>query len=198
MSDFLLAAGVAVDVEDVTERLRWTPQMQSWSGQVGSLTWIITRVDDDTHWGPGWDPVSRTRVLVVGRFAFEEDEWQQAEKTPYQGGLAARLILSRWLDGGEQPIENLNGAGLALIIDEIRGELHLWTDRIFYTGDCLHQFHEPLYSQVSNKSQGDRDQKSGRFGQVLTDSSVSHRIGCFELAGSGFCPDSCGAIIAMV
>ena len=130
MSDFLLAAGVAVDVEDVTKRLRWTPQMQSWSGQIGSLTWIITRVDDDTHWGPAWDPISHTRVLVVGRFAFEEDEWQQAEKTPYEGGLAARLILSRWLDGGEQPIENLNGAGLALIIDEISGEVNLWTDRM--------------------------------------------------------------------
>ncbi len=133
MSDIFIAAGIRVDRQEVAEQLRWTAHTQAWHGEVGSLTWLVTRVDDPVLWSPAWDPISRTWVLVAGRFAFEESEWQQAERLPYQGGLAARLILNRWLSGDARVIEQLNGAGLAVIIDERSGVLHLWTDRMgFY------------------------------------------------------------------
>ena len=134
MSDIFLAAGISVDIESISRRLRWTPRTRVWKGtSEGSLVWAMARVDDETHWGPAWDSASRTRVLLEGRFALEEAEWKEAEGLPYEGGLAARLILARWLRGGAGAIETFNGSGAAIVIDERTGHVHLWTDRLgFY------------------------------------------------------------------
>jgi asparagine synthase (glutamine-hydrolysing) len=74
--------------------------------------------------------MSGVRALVVGRFAFTEDQWSQSEKLSFEGGLAARMLLDRWLRGGVTQVETLNGGGLAIIIDERQRHLHVWTDRM--------------------------------------------------------------------
>lgn len=133
MSDIFLSAGISPRVDELTERLRWVSYTRIWNGQVGLLNWLVTRVDDAALWSPARDSRSHTYGLVAGRFAFDEAEWQQAEGLPYAGGLAARLILDRWLNGGARAVEQLNGGGVAVIIDEAKRALHLWTDRLgFY------------------------------------------------------------------
>lgn len=81
-------------------------------GQNFGLTWIVTRVVLPDLWSPSWDLASRPRVLVAGGFAFDEVEWLEAERLPYEGGLAAKLVLGRWLKGGTHAVEPLNGVEL--------------------------------------------------------------------------------------
>jgi asparagine synthase (glutamine-hydrolysing) len=133
MSDIFLSAGVPVDLDDIAAQLRWTEYTETWQGTSGTLSWLLTRVDDAVLWSPAWDDSSQTRVLIAGRFAFDEREWRRAEGLRYQGGLAARLVLDGWLQSGPRVVDRLNGAGLAIIIDEANREVHLWTDRMgFY------------------------------------------------------------------
>ncbi|MEM9028957.1 MAG: asparagine synthase-related protein [Pseudomonadota bacterium] len=133
MSDLYVSAGLDVNPTDVCAGLRWLPSTNAWAGDCGGLTWVAARVDNPTLWSPARDPASQTQAIVAGRFAFDESEWASAERLPYQGGLAARLLLDRWLQGGAQAVQQLNGAGVAVIMDERARELHVWTDRMgFY------------------------------------------------------------------
>src|ERR1043165_1962141 len=100
MSDFFLSAGVEVDRSLVERELRFTECTNVESGAVAGLTWVVSRVDDFGLWGPAWDQESQTRVLVGGRVALEEPDWSAAERLPYQGGLAGRHLLSKWLTRG--------------------------------------------------------------------------------------------------
>ena len=133
MSDLMIGAGLALNGAKFATELSWTRCTKSWSEVIDKLTWIITRVDDPNTWSPAKDPSHQLTALVAGRFAFDEKEWQRAESMPYEGGLAASLVLDRWLNYGATGIENLNGAGIAVILDTEKLELHLWTDRLgFY------------------------------------------------------------------
>jgi asparagine synthase (glutamine-hydrolysing) len=105
------------------------------------VTWAVSRVDDFALWGPAWDHSSQTRVIIGGRIALEEGEWAAAERLPYQGGLAARHLLSRWLSHGAAGVSEYNGAALIVVIDERLREAHIWTDRMglfpaFATDKC--------------------------------------------------------------
>lgn len=133
MSDILISAGLDLDPGAIEAQLRWTQNTRAWSGQSDGLNWIVTRVDSTDLWSPAWDATSRTRALLAGRFAFDEADWLLAERLPYEGGLAARLILHRWLKNGSDAIAQLNGAGMAVIVDEARRDMYIWTDRMgFY------------------------------------------------------------------
>lgn len=130
MSDIFVSAGVDVDGGEVTRSLTWTPHTHTWSGSQTGLFWAVGRVDDPALWEPAYDPASGVRVLLGGRAAFEPWEWDAAERLPYEGGLACRLILSRWLERGAAGVETLNGAALTVIIDRRSREVHVWTDRL--------------------------------------------------------------------
>lgn len=130
MSDVFIAAGVEAVADAIATRLSWTALTRTWSGTAGGLVWAVSRVDDPVLWAPAFDPNSQTRVLLAGRCAFEPAEWAAAERLPYEGGLAARLILAQWLEAGAEGVERLNGAALVVVIDERTREAHVWTDRM--------------------------------------------------------------------
>jgi asparagine synthase (glutamine-hydrolysing) len=133
LSDLLIAAGIKLDTESFAARLSWTPQTKSWSGKLGWLDWLITRVDASELWAPAYDPQSNVRALLGGRFAPEEAEWKLAEGLPYEGGLACRIVINRWLNGGARAVQAINGGALIAVIDERERTLHAWTDRMgFY------------------------------------------------------------------
>jgi hypothetical protein len=93
-----VSAGLRLDPSVVSKRLVWTPYTRTWSGRGEGLVWAVSRIDDTALWGPAYDAESRVRVLVAGKVAFDAGESDAAERLPYQGGLAARLILSRWIN----------------------------------------------------------------------------------------------------
>lgn len=148
MSDIFIAAGPRCDPIVIDSSLSWTPQTKAWKQASPDLTWVVTRVDNPLLWSPAYDLQSRTRALIGGRIAPDEGEWKAAEALPYQGGLACRIVIDRWLNGGAAAVERLNGGAQIVVIDETKRELHAWTDRMgFYpafawTGDgfllCSH------------------------------------------------------------
>lgn len=133
VSDVLVSAGLNLETEMIAARLSWTPQTKAWSGTTRSLNWIVTRVDAPELWAPTCDPQSGLVAFIGGRIAPDEAEWKAAEALPYNGGLACRLVIDRWLNGGAKAVEALNGAAQIFIIDERNRRLHVWTDRMgFY------------------------------------------------------------------
>lgn len=133
MSDLFLSAGFPINPDLIAERFQWVNYAQAWLSDNAGLKWVLSRVDEANYWSPATLDSSKTTALVAGRFAFDELEWCQAEGMPNPGGLAARLVLDRWQKGGVRAIEQLNGAGVAVIIDLARRDIHLWTDRLgFY------------------------------------------------------------------
>jgi asparagine synthase (glutamine-hydrolysing) len=133
MSDVFLSVALDVDRPVVERELRFTNYTNVVSGSASGMTWAVGRVDNCIFWGPAWDRGSRTRVLIGGRVALDETEWAAAERLPYEGGLAPRHLLKRWLDGGAAAVADYNGAALVVVIDERKREAHIWTDRLgFY------------------------------------------------------------------
>lgn len=133
MSDIFIAAGLVCDTAAAQRHLTWTPQTKIWSGSVDGLDWIATRVDAPELWAPAFDPRSGVRALLGGRFAPDEAEWKDAEVLPYEGGLACRIVIDRWLKGGARAVQELNGGAQIIVIDERKSTLHVWTDRMgFY------------------------------------------------------------------
>ena len=138
MSDVFVSAGLSCNAEAIASRLCWTPYTKSWSRGTSELAWGMTRVDDPGLWSPAYDSQSGVRALIGGRIAPEEAEWAAAEKLPYDGGLACRLIIDLWLKGGAKAVESLNGGAQIFVIDEPRRDLYVWTDRMgFYPAFCL-------------------------------------------------------------
>lgn len=133
MSEVFIAAGLPCDVEAVARQLCWTHFTKSWLASSPALTWAVTRVDDPVLWSPAYDKQSRVRALLGGRVAPAETEWAAAEELPYEGGLACRLVINRWLNGGAKAVEALNGGAQIVLIDERAKVMHVWTDRMgFY------------------------------------------------------------------
>lgn len=133
MSDILLASGVPITSSQVQNALRFTQASRTMASEEAGFIWGVSRVDGFSLWGPAYHPESQTRVLIGGRIALDEAQWAAAERSPFEGGLAARHILSQWLDGGAAGVEEYNGAATIVIIDGRRGEAHVWTGRMgFY------------------------------------------------------------------
>lgn len=128
MSDVLLASGPGIDLAGFAHRLAWTTTTRTWQGSLAATEWIASRTDDPVLWAPARDPQSGAIVVLNGRIAPEEVHWQRAENLPYEGGLAARLVLDRWLKAGERAVPQLGGAVQVTLIDPASSTVHLWTD----------------------------------------------------------------------
>ncbi len=131
MSSFFIANRGAVHPDEAVRRLRFTAAAMASAASCDRLLVVTTRVDAASLWGPARDQATGVRVFVAGRFAFDESEWRRAEDLPYEGGLAARLLLDGWLK--KRPsifAPALNGAGVAIVIDPRDHTLHLFTDRL--------------------------------------------------------------------
>src|SRR5438552_17901922 len=97
MSGFFLGLSDRDGLDEVCRKLCFAPDAVVDSVTCGKLLAVVSRVDSLSLWGPAKDPVSGVSVLLAGRIAFDETEWKKAEALTYQGGLACRLLLARWL-----------------------------------------------------------------------------------------------------
>jgi len=114
--------------------------------QTGPFGWLW--VDDDVaRFGPARDDVSGVQVVVSGRLAWSAQDWSRAERLPFGGGLANRLILERYLNGAAESVAPYNGSAAIAIFDPRSRQVHLWTDQFGYhpcfiyrgdnTKDCI-------------------------------------------------------------
>ena len=99
--------------------------------QPGAVGWLW--VDDQPErFGPASDTRTGVNVVCSGRLVWSAQEWSRAERLPYIGGFANRLILDRYLSGGTQAVTPYNGAAAIVIHDPRDGKVHIWTDQFGY------------------------------------------------------------------
>lgn len=112
-----------------------------------AFTLVLARVDDPALWGPCASVVDGRETLVAlgGRVALEEHEWEAARREPGAGGLACKVMLKRYREGGIDALRSLNGNFLALVYDERAATFHLVTDRCgMYLAYGQHRTEAPL------------------------------------------------------
>ncbi len=86
------------------------------TGVCGPHQFSVTRVDEPKWFGPASDPKTGVHVLIGGRPAFEDSDWERAESLPYEGGLAGRLIIDAWKRHPDRVHKSLNGMFGAVIL----------------------------------------------------------------------------------
>jgi len=110
------------------------------SGQV-SYVWL--GFDDETKYSPAVDPATGVRVVTGGRTVWSCSDWVRGAALPFEGGVANRLILDRYLQGGTEAVSPFNGAAAILVWDPRDHSVHLWTDQLGYHPAFLYQAEEP-------------------------------------------------------
>lgn len=130
MSGLFLTNGDNAMIKRAAERLSFTPDTWRMVGSIGACHFAVTRVDAQRLWAPAHDPRTGVRLLLGGRVAFDSDEWSRAEDLPFQGGLAPRLLLDRYLADADRFISRANGAFAIIILDPRDSIVRLFTDRL--------------------------------------------------------------------
>jgi hypothetical protein len=111
-------------------RLRFRDEHErSFSGPI-SYAWLAH--DNPEQYAPAVDPASGVHVITAGRLVWPQNDWQRAERLPFAGGLACRLMLDRYLNEGVSGVAPYNGAAAVFVWDPRIHELHLWTDQFGY------------------------------------------------------------------
>ena len=95
-----------------------------------SYVWLSH--DNETHFAPAHDPSTGVRCVVAGRLCWPMHTWQRAERLPYEGGIANREMLDRYLRGGPGSVAPYNGAATIVIWDPRDRSVHFWTDQFGY------------------------------------------------------------------
>lgn len=99
--------------------------------QAGPVGWLW--VDDQPErFGPATDDATGVTVVSSGRLVWSAQEWLRAERLPFSGGVANRLILERYLVTGVEAVTPYNGAAAIAIYDPRDGQMHIWTDQFGY------------------------------------------------------------------
>jgi hypothetical protein len=88
--------------------------------------------DDPRLFGPANDPGTGVRVFSSGRTAWDEPDWRRAEGLLFQGGLANRLLVDRYLREGAEALDRPNGSCAVVVWDPRSRLVHLWTDHFGY------------------------------------------------------------------
>ena len=96
------------------------------------LSYIWLSHDCEQRFAPAVDPESGVHVLAGGRLCWPTDVWRQAERLPYAGGTANRVLLERYLKSGPDSVVPYNGAATIVIWDPRIRCVHLWTDQFGY------------------------------------------------------------------
>ena len=90
----------------------------------------MVRFDAPALWDLAIDPQSGTTVVLAGRVTFDASEWSRADKLPYRGGAACRLLLDAWNRNGNHFADHINGAAVVIVFAPQTRELHVFTDRM--------------------------------------------------------------------
>lgn len=88
----------------------------------------LTQQGHESLWLPS-GAKSSLFVAVAGRLAFDEDEWDAAEKDATDGGLAARAVERLVGSQGPGALAHLNGNAAVVVHDRAARRLYLVTDR---------------------------------------------------------------------
>jgi hypothetical protein len=129
LSGLYLTTETTDDLASVARSLVFTPSTESSSCCEDIVAGVVTRVDRPDHWGPAQDPASGVRMVRGGRVALDTSAWAAAADLPFEGGTAAKAILSAWLECGERIAAWLNGAFAIAVLNSGR-PLHRFTDRM--------------------------------------------------------------------
>jgi len=135
MSDFLLDFRKEEirrhGIQKAASLMRFCEDTQSEFVERRAFTLLLTRVDEPALWGPCASGSGGGEMLVAlaGRVAFDEHEWESARREEGTGGLACKIILRRYRDGGIDALHSLNGNFVVMVFDEKAATFHIVTDR---------------------------------------------------------------------
>ena len=97
------------------------------------FTWVFKSVNDKKHFGSAFDPISGIRVFFSGRIHLSEQQWKEAESLDaYEGGLAGKVIISKYLKKDINSIYELIGPALIVIYNPATKNLEIITDHFGY------------------------------------------------------------------
>ena len=97
-----------------------------------SFSFVWLGHDREDHYAPATDPITGVQVIVAGRLCWSSSQWKNAELFPFEGGLANRVLLDRYLKSGCDSVAPYNGAAMVCIWDPRDQICHLWTDQFGY------------------------------------------------------------------
>lgn len=118
-------------VNEVNKFLKWTDAHKSFSEVKNGIFWSISRMDNPDIWGPAFDSKSNVKVILNGRIALKNEEWESSKNiTHISGGLACKYILNKWNEKKFDAIKDLDGAFTVVIISFSDKKINIWTDRL--------------------------------------------------------------------
>lgn len=130
MADFLLAPGSRLSATELAQHMIVSSRARVVTGECGGLPYATARVDNPTLFGHASDEELGVAVILGGRIALTEHEWDAAERLPYRGGVAARHVLNAWMLSGRRRISDVNGACVIVVLDRMHRRGYIRTDRI--------------------------------------------------------------------
>jgi len=117
-------------LDAVAKRMRFSDEAEARFESELSYVWLSH--DNKRRFAPARDLASGVTCVVGGRLCWPTETWQKAERLPYEGGTANRVILERFLTNGPKAVAPYNGAATILIWDPRERVVHLWTDQFGY------------------------------------------------------------------
>lgn len=90
---------------------------------------VLTSPDEPRLWGSAWSVDGNVFVGLCGRVSLEQTEWDEANRGNGVGGLACKLIVQRYLEGGIKKVCELSGHFVLLVFDRSVSRFHIVTDR---------------------------------------------------------------------
>lgn len=120
----------SVRLDAVADRMRFSNETAH--KYQSNLSYVWLGHDNDKQYSPAQDPETGVQCIVGGRLCWSTLEWQKAERLPYMGGTANRLILERYLRNGQKAVTPYNGAATIIIWDPRDQSVHLWVDQFGY------------------------------------------------------------------
>ncbi len=90
---------------------------------------VVARSDDPNIWSPFREIESNVIVALVGRIAFDEETWREAEQLRGEGGLACKALYCLYRKGSQDALASLNGNFVAVVSDPKNQCIFVVTDR---------------------------------------------------------------------
>ncbi len=131
MSDIILTADEfsSADFKNILSKLCFVKTAKPQQYDLSSLKAGIVRVDSLDCWGAAIDKETGTWAGFIGRIALQAQEWQAAQKLPFEGGVVAKQVIAQWLKYQNNIVNWLNG-GTLVIYEQKTQQLHVITDRM--------------------------------------------------------------------
>jgi Asparagine synthase len=150
MSGFYVTLDRTHSIQAAAQRLVCSPQdvVQTITEPGCAIAWVSA--DPVALFAPAHHAETGVWLVTAGRVAWEETEWQRAEKLNYTGGLSNRLLLDQYLAQGIAGIERHNGAAIVIVYDPRDRQVHLLTDHFGFYPAFLYRSHQTKHCVISS------------------------------------------------